>query len=480
MNKQELIDKLEDIEWEDFEVKEAKSEVPKNSWETVSAFSNTSGGWLVFGVRKTGKEYEILGVKTPEKVEQDFIGVLRSAEKFNKKIDIKCKKYTFDGKIVLVFYIPLSESKPVYYNTPKNTFIRSGSGDQRVTQEELNSMFRDSAFGTKDREVTRLNINDLNKESIKRYRTYLQNIKPQHQYNTLADEEFLTKIRVLEKGFVTIAGLLVLGTEDSIGKYFPDFKIDYLEIFGTSYSDAENRYEFRLSEYPNLYEYFFSIYERIIKKIDVPFKLKGAFRDENQPQVKAIREALVNLLIHSDYFSPMKPRIRVFSNRIEFFNPGALPKPYEELQKGDISLPRNPLITRMFRVIDLAENAGYGFDKMFKGWKYYYSQDPVILTGLDYYRIEFFFEKETVEKGDQKTSENTPQITPQITPQKPTELEQKILNVIKEKSTASRVDISKKLKISEDTVKEYLEKLKKKGLLKRIGPDKGGSWEIIA
>ena len=46
MNKEELIKKLEDIEWEDFEVKEAKSDVPKNASETVSAFSNTSGGWV--------------------------------------------------------------------------------------------------------------------------------------------------------------------------------------------------------------------------------------------------------------------------------------------------------------------------------------------------------------------------------------------------------------------------------------------------
>ena len=470
MEKEELIQKLEDIEWEDFEVKEAKSEIPKNSWETISAFSNTAGGWLIFGVKKEGKNYEIIGVEKPEKIEQDFTTVLRG-QKFNHKIIPLSKKYIFDGKTVLAFYIPIGQKKPMYYDNPKNTFIRAGSGDQRLTEQEVDSLYRDSSFGTKDREITQLNITDLNNESIKRFRTYLQNIKPQHQYNVLTDENFLTKIRVLEKGFVTIAGLLVFGTEDSIGKYFPDFKIDYFEIFGTSYSDAENRYEFRLSEYPNLYEYFFSIYERIIKKIDVPFKLKGAFRDENQPQVKAIREALVNLLIHSDYFSPMKPRIRVFSNRIEFFNPGALPKPYKELQKGDISLPRNPLITRIFRVIDLAENAGYGFDKMFKGWRYHYHHDPVILTGLDYYRIEFFFEKETAgNEAGEKVGEKVGE--------KLTKNQESIIRFLKENTRLSIKGLSEKVGIAEKNIEANLSKLKQKGILKRIGPDKGGHWEI--
>jgi ATP-dependent DNA helicase RecG len=55
MNKSELIKRLEDIEWEDFEVKETKSEIPKNAWATVSAFSNTAGGWLIFSVSKKGK-----------------------------------------------------------------------------------------------------------------------------------------------------------------------------------------------------------------------------------------------------------------------------------------------------------------------------------------------------------------------------------------------------------------------------------------
>lgn len=251
--------------------------------------------------------------------------------------------------------------------------------------------------------------------------------------------------------------------------YLSDFKIDYLEIFGTSYSDAPNRYEFRLSDYPNVFEYFFAIYERIIKKIDVPFKLKGAFRDENQPQVKAIREALVNLLIHSDYFSPMKPRIRVFLDRIEFFNPGALPKPYLELKKGGISLPRNPTLARIFRIIDLAENAGYGFDKMFNGWKAHYSKDPVVSTGVDYYRIEFFFDAQlkSAETGTDSTVEKTSMKT-----------REKIIEILSAEPSLSSAGIAVRIGLSKQGVDWNIGKLKKEGVLRRVGPDRGGHWEI--
>ena len=62
MTKEELVARLRDIEWDDFEVKSAKSELPKNIWDTVSAFSNTSGGWIVLGVRQNGRTFEIQGV----------------------------------------------------------------------------------------------------------------------------------------------------------------------------------------------------------------------------------------------------------------------------------------------------------------------------------------------------------------------------------------------------------------------------------
>ena len=96
MTKEELIDRINDIEWEDFEAKEAKSELPKNIWETVSAFANTSGGWIVLGIKQNGKKFEISGVDNAEKLEQDFQGTFHS-QKFNEAVDAKSMLYHIDG-----------------------------------------------------------------------------------------------------------------------------------------------------------------------------------------------------------------------------------------------------------------------------------------------------------------------------------------------------------------------------------------------
>lgn len=156
MTREELIAKIQDIEWDDFEAKEALNELPKNMWDTVSAFSNTSGGWILCGVVQKGKKFEIQGVNNGEKIENDFLTTLRNKDKFNHIIQCRTDKITVDGKLVLAFYIPSSELKPIWYGSPKNTFIRSGSGDQRATDMEIAAMYRDQAFGTQSEKMAEL------------------------------------------------------------------------------------------------------------------------------------------------------------------------------------------------------------------------------------------------------------------------------------------------------------------------------------
>lgn len=76
------------------------------------------------------------GVGNAEKLEQDFFGVLRS-QKFNAILISQAYKYIIDRKTILAFFIPSSPQKPIYFNTPINTFIRCGSGDQRATNSEI-------------------------------------------------------------------------------------------------------------------------------------------------------------------------------------------------------------------------------------------------------------------------------------------------------------------------------------------------------
>ncbi len=389
MTKEELIAKLSDLEWEDFEVKEAKGEVPKSAWETVSAFANTAGGWLVFGVKQSCSVFQVVQMTNPEKIEQDFLATLRGGQKFNTIINPTCTKYSVDDQTVLAFYIPVSASKPVYYNTQSNTYIRRGSADQKATQAEIDAMYRDQTFGTKTSELAiGSSYKDLKDKSIREYRDYMSRFNISVSYNRMELDEFLVKMRVLDRETqqCTFAGLLFFGQREAVEKYFADFRIDVLEIPGTSYTDASSRYTFRLSEddYENLWEAYFECMKRLRKEVDVEFKLNPeGFGEELSPGLLAVREALVNMLMHADYFAPACPRVRIFNNHIEYYNPGGLPKPLKELKGNDLSIPRNPILAKLFRMVKLAENAGYGFDKIDDNWKDYNGTVPDYILSFD-------------------------------------------------------------------------------------------------
>jgi ATP-dependent DNA helicase RecG len=415
MTKDELLKRLSDIEWDDFEVKKAETELPKSTWETVSAFANSAGGWIVFGVSQQGKNFEILGVENPEKIEQDLITVLRSKTKFNVAITPECQKYNFDGRTVLAFFIPSAEKKPVFFNSLQNTFVRTGSGDLRASEYEINALYREQSFGIMSAlPVEDTTIESFNKDSYKNYRDYLKRMLPELHYNKLDNDTFNRKLQLVKDGKLTYGGLLFLGKNEEIQDHFPDFRIDYLEIPGLSYTDSKPRYTFRVQEQENLWEYYFVLIQRLRNYADNPLYIGNlGIGYEDNRQLDALREGLINLLIHSDYFSPMKPRIRVFFNRIEFENPGALPRPLEELIKEDTSVPRNPVLAKLFRVAKLCESAGYGFDKML-AWERETGKKVFFESSIDKTKMTFLLKEK---KADAQTHllPDSDQATDQVT-----------------------------------------------------------------
>ena len=366
MTKEELIQKLSEIEWDDFECKRAQDKLPEDVWSTVSAFSNTSGGWIIFGVKQQGKQFEINGVNNGEKTESDFLNTLRNGQKFNMRLTARGKKYNFDGKLVLAFFVPSSIVKPIYVGNPINTYIRTGSGDRRATETEVMAMMRDQAFGSKSEQVVEgTSINDLNKSSLETYRNRIKNDNPSFPYKDLPDDQFCDKVGISKDGQLTIGGILMLGQRDIVQRHVSNFWIDYLEIPGKSLADAHVRYTFRMQEQDNIWESYQIILQRLRNFVDAPYEARpDGVGAEDESQLYALREGLTNCCAHADYFSPMHPTIRVFADRIELQNPGRFMFPLTELRSQIHSIPRNPNIIKFFRYAKLGENAGYGIDKM--------------------------------------------------------------------------------------------------------------------
>lgn len=474
MTKEELIIRLNDIEWDDFEVKEASGGLPKSMWETVSAFSNTAGGWIILGVKEkkseNGSEYIVNGVANPEQMEQDIVTTLRSRSKFNAPVSCKALKYTIDDKNVLVFEIPLSPHRPVAIKSNGEVYVRTGSGDTLATDMEVDAIVRDASFGAKsEMEVPGTGFKDIDTNSIASYRSYLRDFNRPLSFPTLNDEEFCRKLNiVLSSGRLSYGSLLMFGKRESVLDALPNFWIDYMEVPGNSYATASQRYTYRMPEQENIWECFQLIMHRLRNFVDAPY-MEGPdiFGAEDNSQLFCLREGLVNFCAHSDYFASAHPTIRVFDDRIVMQNPGRFILAADEFRSRILSMPRNPSIIRLFRHPKLSENAGYGIDKI-SGWKKLTGKSVIFDSDMLISTVTYLL---TTTKDSRRIGENNG-VNGENNDEK------KVLDIIRQSPSITQPLIAAQTGFSTRKVNRLISSLRTKKKIVRIGKTKGGHWEI--
>lgn len=476
MTKDKLLARLNDIEWSDFEIKEASGGLPKSIWETVSAFSNTEGGWIILGVKEkkteVGSAFIVNGVPKPEQMEQEIVTTLRSRTKFSSPISCKAIRYKIDDKDILAFEIPLSPHRPVAIKSTGDVYIRTGSGDTLATDLEIDAIVRDTSFGAKsEMEVPGSSFNDLNLDSIASYRSYLRDFNRPLSFPTLNDEDFCRKLNIiLSSGKLSYGSLLMFGKRESVLDALPNFWIDYMEVPGDSYTTASQRYTYRMPEQENIWESFQLIMHRLRNFVDSPY-VEGPdiFGVEDNSRLFCLREGLVNFCAHSDYFASAHPTIRVFDDRIVMQNPGRFILDADEFRSRFLSMPRNPSIIRLFRHPKLAENAGYGIDKIF-GWEKLTGKSVLfesdMLTSTVAYPLA---SANTSRNAGEKNGENENQTT-----------REKLKALIKENPKITRASLSEKLGISSSNVQFHIERLKSEGVIERIGSPRNGQWRFLS
>jgi ATP-dependent DNA helicase RecG len=396
LDREELLDLLSKAEWTHVEFKRAADKLPKDVWETVSAFSNTTGGTIIFGIEEKGGQTKVVGVNDPERLQSDFLTALRG-NKFNVSLSARAERFEFDDKMVLTFYVPEMprQAKPVYYDgSMKNAFLRQAGSDFRCTEEELKRLVREASEQSSDSMILEhYTMDDLDEGTIAKYRNFLSSHDPASPLLGLSQPDFLKRIgaysrnRANAQEGITLAGLLLFGKSDAILERLQNYEIQYFYLNQTEWG-ADQRWDDRIVCQDNLIETFLQLFDRIKRHMDAPFYLKDSVqRTEQTPVMIAIREALVNLLIHQDYFERKIAQVRHLSNAIVFVNPGTAPMREEELLDGDLTSPRNPVIAKAFRLVGWAEVAGTGLLKIVKSWKAMNFELPAIENNREKYQF---------------------------------------------------------------------------------------------
>lgn len=211
-------------------------------------------------------------------------------------------------------------------------------------------------------------LNELNFESVKSYREKFAMTKPNHPWNGLETKEFLYKIgawgklRNTSKEGLTVAGLLMFSEERIITEVFPQYFLEYRESsHGTLSGGWSERFTSQDGTWSgNLYDFYFKVMDHFAESLPVSrMKEKICF---------ALHEALINMIVHADYYVEGGLVIERNAHAIRFSNPGLLRIPVEQAFEGGISNLRNPNVFKMCILIDLCQRAGFGLKSMYSLW----------------------------------------------------------------------------------------------------------------
>ena len=387
MNENEILELLKYGEKIDLECKKEESEIPKSVWETYSSFANTEGGVILFGVEEHVKEtefekrYTFASINNPEQRIKNFWNTI-NGDKVSSNILVDsnvgtCKVKGFD---IIWIKIPRAEYKykPVYINgNPiKGTYKRNFEGDYHCTEEEVKAMLRDASDSGNDGGLLNgYTMDDIDLHSLKSYRIEFEHRNPDHVWNGEDDQSFLKNLggfavdRNTGKGWLTTAGLLMFGKGLAIRERFDNIRMDYLDesnlALGSRWSD---RLTYDGMWENNLYNFMRQVTPKLVSGLKRPFKLDGMIRVDDTPIHKAIREAMANMMSHSDYLITGVLKIVKTDKGFEFSNPGNLKLPVRAIYEGGHSVARNPRIQTMLRMIGYGDNIGSGFPTILKAW----------------------------------------------------------------------------------------------------------------
>jgi ATP-dependent DNA helicase RecG len=338
----------------------------KSSWrdeymKILCAFANTDGGELIIGVDDKGK---VKGIRNSKKLLEDLPNKIRNKLGITPLVNVRSK----NRKKIIHIKIPPS-SVPVSYDG--KYYVRSGSTTQELKGSELIHFLLRKTGKTWDGLTCKANFSDIEISTIEDFKNLAKERIPGISKLDSTEKIFVNLKLLTDNGDMTNAGILLFGENPQ--RFFISAKTR-LGRFKTSTEIIDT-----VIAEGNLFKQLEIVIDAIKKHLNVRFEIKGIQREDiwDYP-IEALREAVINALIHKDYSSTAEIQIRIYDDRIWIWNPGGLPPQLtvEDLKREHSSYPRNPLIANAFYLAGFIERWGSGTRRIVDLCKEYGLPEP--------------------------------------------------------------------------------------------------------
>jgi len=419
---------------------ELKREYTPEIKKEIIAFANTNGGYLYIGISDNGK---IEGLANSEKVLQQVIHIIRDGIRPDLTMFTNCRIKAVEGKKVIEISVVRGTARPYYLSEkglkPSGVYVRHATSSNPASEEAIRKMIKETDG---DRfELTRSMEQELTFEAAKK-----EFAKRKIEFG---------KNQMKNLGIINADGLYT-----NLGLLLSDQCAHTIKIAcfeGGGKSEFKDRREFEgsiLQQLHDSYEYI-----NIFNKLHATYSGLERIDRRDYPEV-AIREALLNAIVHRDYSFSGSTLISIFEDHIEFVSLGGL---VSGLSIDDIinraSQARNEKLANIFYRLKLVEAYGTGIVKIMESYKRSASMPKLKATG-NAFNISIFNLNLAISNRAADSNDNI------------NEQWKEILNSIAAKGSLTRFETEKILGIGQTRAHVLLKAMIDAGMIKTVGNGK--------
>ena len=352
MDTLELLELIEKSEDSHTQFKERFESIDALAAE-ICAFSNSNGGDIIVGVSDDG---DIIGLDKYEIQKLNEWVSNTCSQKIDPQVNVTTQNIKYLDRLVMVISVPMGPNK-FYMANGKDIWVKVGADKRRAKREEIQRLLQSSGHLYADEmPVENTNLSDFDIDLFKSF--YEHRTDEQLTDLDIPLEKLMSNLKLMSNGKLTLAGLLAFGKKPEEKK--PQFVVKAVLFPGNSSAVSEYKDSRDISG--NILEIFDGGRSFLINNLrwlqeDQNFNTIGILEI---PKI-ALEEALINAIVHRNYFISSNIRIFIFDNRVEIISPGALPNTIDvESIKIGIHIERNPIIVSMLKDFEDIPYRGIG------------------------------------------------------------------------------------------------------------------------